>query len=211
MHDFCYVSKREVAPIKAELIDLIHRVQDYVRDDFTFQYYFVGSSSRNMITYDRKSNVGFDFDVNIVVNDDDEQYSPKEIRTSIREAFNRFVREYGYDYCEDSTSVLTIKKKSVLQSKIIHSCDIAIVYDCNDGRQQYIRFNKDKQNYTWEYRGGGFEFLPSKISWLKSNNLWGELLDYYIYKKNVNDNPEKHSRSLFAESVAEVCRKNGYR
>lgn len=211
MHDFCYVSKREAAPIKAELIDLIHRVQDYVRDDFTFQYYFVGSSSRNMITYDRKSNVGFDFDVNIVVNDDDEQYSPKEIRTSIREAFNRFVREYGYDYCEDSTSVLTIKKKSVLQSKIIHSCDIAIVYDCNDGRQQYIRFNKDKQNYTWEYRGGGFELLSSKISWLKSNNLWGELLDYYIYKKNVNDNPEKHSRSLFAESVAEVCRKNGYR
>lgn len=63
MHDFCYVSKREAAPIKAELIDLIHRVQDYVRDDFTFQYYFVGSSSRNMITYDRKSNVGFDFDV----------------------------------------------------------------------------------------------------------------------------------------------------
>lgn len=211
MHDFCYVSKREAAPIKAELIDLIHRVQDYVRDDFTFQYYFVGSSSRNMITYDRKSNVGFDFDVNIVVNDDDEQYSPKEIRTSIREAFNRFVREYGYDYCEDSTSVLTIKKKNVLQSKIIHSCDIAIVYDCNDGRQQYIRFNKDKQNYTWEYRGGAIELLPSKISWLKSNNLWGELLDYYIYKKNVNDNPEKHSRSLFAESVAEVCRKNGYR
>lgn len=70
MHDFCYVSKREAAPIKAELIDLIHRVQDYVRDDFTFQYYFVGSSSRNMITYDRKSNVGFDFDVNIVVNDE---------------------------------------------------------------------------------------------------------------------------------------------
>ena len=127
MHDFCYGSKREAAPIKAELIDLIHRVQDYVRDDFTFQYYFVGSSSRNMITYDRKSNVGFDFDVNIVVNDDDEQYSPKEIRTFIREAFNRFVREYGYDYCEDSTSVLTIKKKNVLQSKIIHSCDIAIV------------------------------------------------------------------------------------
>ena len=163
MHDFCYVSKREATPIKAELIDLIHRVQDYVRDDFTFQYYFVGSSSRNMITYDRKSNVGFDFDVNIVVNDDDEQYSPKEIRTSIREAFNRFVREYGYDYCEDSTSVLTIKKKSVLQSKIIHSCDIAIVYDCNDGRQQYIRFNKDKQNYTWEYRGEDLNFYLLKF------------------------------------------------
>ena len=51
MHDFCYVSKREAALIKAELIDLIHRVQDYVRDDFTFQYYFVGSSSRNCNTF----------------------------------------------------------------------------------------------------------------------------------------------------------------
>ena len=163
MHDFCYVSKREAAPIKAELIDLIHRVQDYVRDDFTFQYYFVGSSSRNMITYDRKSNVGFDFDVNIVVNDDDEQYSPKEIRTSIREAFNRFVREYGYDYCEDSTSVLTIKKKNVLQSKIIHSCDIAIVYDCNDGRQQYIRFNKDKQNSHGNIEGEDLNFYLLKF------------------------------------------------
>ena len=106
MHNFEYVPKEEWEPIRDELFEIIHRLQDEVRDDFTFQYYFVGSSSRNMITYDRKSNVGFDFDVNIVVNDDDEQYSPKEIRTSIREAFNRFVREYGYDYCEDSTSVL---------------------------------------------------------------------------------------------------------
>lgn len=35
------------------------------RSDFTFQYTFIGSSSRNMITYDAKSNIGFDFDVNI--------------------------------------------------------------------------------------------------------------------------------------------------
>ena len=55
MHDFCYVSKKEAAPVKAELLDIIHEVQDIVRDDFTFQFTFIGSSSRNMITYDRKS------------------------------------------------------------------------------------------------------------------------------------------------------------
>ena len=54
MHDFCYVSKKEAAPVKAELLDIIHEVQDIVRDDFTFQFTFIGSSSRNMITYDRK-------------------------------------------------------------------------------------------------------------------------------------------------------------
>ena len=81
MHDFRYVSKKKAAPVKADLLDLIHEVQDLVRDEFTFQYDFVVSSSRNMITYDAKSNIGFDFDVNFHVNDDDENYTPKQIRT----------------------------------------------------------------------------------------------------------------------------------
>lgn len=95
MHDFCYVSKKEAAPVKAELLDIIHEVQDIVRDDFTFQFTFIGSSSRNMITYDRKSNIGFDFDVNIEVNDYDENYEPKEIRTIIRKALDKVARQYA--------------------------------------------------------------------------------------------------------------------
>ena len=209
MHDFCYVSKKEVAPVKAELLDIIHEVQDAVRDDFTFQFTFIGSSSRNMITYDRKSNIGFDFDVNIEVNDDDENYEPKEIRTIIRKALDKVARQYGYDYCEDSTRVLTIKKKDRPNSRIIHSCDFAIVNNCGGGRQQYIRYNKDHQTYTWEYQGG-FETLPDKIDWLNENGYWGELRDYYIEKKNTNSNPQKHSRSIYAEAITEMCQKQGY-
>ena len=37
---------------------------------FTFQYEFIGSVKLNMVTCDVKSNIGFDFDVNIMVNDD---------------------------------------------------------------------------------------------------------------------------------------------
>ena len=79
MHHFEYVSKRQAAPYKAELIEIIHRVQDEVREDFTFQFTFIGSSHRNMITVDPTTNIGFDFDVNIEVNDDDEDYSPEQI------------------------------------------------------------------------------------------------------------------------------------
>ena len=114
MHDFRYVSKKEAAPVKADLLDLIHEVQDEVRDKFTFQYEFVGSASRNMITYDAKSNVGYDFDVNFEVNDDDNNYTPKQIRTIIRNAIDKFAPLHGYDYCEDSTRVLTIKQKHYL-------------------------------------------------------------------------------------------------
>lgn len=211
MHDFRYVTKKQAQPIKDELYQILYMVQDLVRDNFTFSFTPIGSSSRNMITYDAKSNIGFDFDINIEVNDDNEDFEPKEIRTIIRTAIDRVAPRYGYKSCEDSTRVLTIKKVDTSHSRIIHSCDFAIVYNCTYGRQQYIRFNKDNNYYYWEYQGKGFVGLEKKMDWLKRENLWGELQDYYIYKKNCNDNPDKHSRSIFAESINEMCQKNGYR
>lgn len=210
MHDFIYVTKKEAMPVKKELISLINEVQNLVRQNFTFRFDFVGSSKRNMVTYDRKSNIGYDFDVNIEVNDDNEKYSPDKIRSIIMTAINKVASKYGYDFCEDSTSVLTIKVKNTARSRIIHSCDFAIVNNCETGEQQYIRFNKDNQNYTWEYRGNGFVDLPQKIEWIKRNKLWNELKEYYIEKKNNNTNPQKHSRSIFAETVNEICQKNNY-
>ena len=41
MHNFEYVPKKEWEPIRDELFEIIHRLQDEVRDDFTFQYHFV--------------------------------------------------------------------------------------------------------------------------------------------------------------------------
>ena len=90
----------------------------------------------------------------------------------------------------------------------MHSCDFAIVFNGRNG-QQYIRYNKDTGSCTWEFQGDGFEALPEKIDWLKDNDLWGALQDYYIDKKNRNNNPDKHSRSIFAESVNEMCQKCG--
>lgn len=210
MHDFRYVRRKEAQPIKDELYQILYEVQNLVRDKFTFSFKPIGSSSCNMITYDTKSNIGFDFDINIEVNDDDENFKPKEIRTTIRNAIDRVAPRYGYKYCEDSTRVLTIKKVNTFTSRIIHSCDFAIVYNCNDGRQQYIRFSKENNYYSWEYQGKGFIDLDKKIDWLKNKKLWKKLQDYYIEKKNSNENPDKHSRSIFAESINEMCQKNGY-
>lgn len=207
MHDFIYVTKASSQPVKNELIQIIHEVQNIVRPDFTFQFRLVGSASKNMITYDRKSNIGFDFDFDLEINDDDEEYTPEETRHIIKKAIDQVAPRYGYKHCEDSTRVLTIKKVNTFTSQIIHSCDFALVYNCGDGRQQCIRFNKDYNNYTWEYQGKGFKRLENRITWLKTNGYWGELQDYYIDKKNCNNNPDKHSRSIFAESINEMYQK----
>ena len=125
----------------------------------------------------------------------------------MRNEIDRVAPKYGYKHCEDSTRVLTIKKVNTFTSQIIHSCDFALVYNCKDGRQQYIRFNKKNGNYTWEFQGKGFKNLDNKIAWLKQNGYWIELQDYYIDKKNSNDNPDKHSRSILAESINEMYQK----
>lgn len=204
MHDFVYVTKSSAKPVRDELYEIIHQVQNLVEDYFTFQFRPVGSSSMNMITYDRKSNIGFDFDFDLEINDDNEDYTPKEIRNIMRNAIDQVAPKYGYKHCEDSTRVLTIKKVNTFTSQILHSCDFALVYNCRDGQHQYIRFNKKNGNYTWEFQGKGFKYLNDKIIWLKHNGFWGELQDYYINKKNLNNNPNKHSRSILAESINEI-------
>jgi len=207
MYHYEYVSKKQAAPYKAELIEIINKVQDEVRDDFTFQFTFIGSSSRNMITFDPTTNIGFDFDVNLEVNDDDENYSPDEIRTIIRNALTRISRQYGYNKCEDSTRVITIKAIDQWRSSISHSCDFAVVYNGKKG-QQYIRLNKETGKYTWEFQKQPYEDLEKRADYLKEKGHWNEVLKVYLDKKNSNDNPDKHSRSLYAETINECYRRH---
>lgn len=215
MHDFVYVPKDEWEPVRNELFEIIHGLQDEVRNEFTFQYHIAGSGKNRMITRDLKSNIGFDFDVNIEVNDPDENYAPDEIRNILRNGLDRVTRPYGYpvfgyDYAEDSTRVLTIKVKDRSNSQILHSCDFCIIYECSDGRQQYIRYNKKQQSYSWEYQTKGFQELPAKIEWIKQHGLWQQVRCSYINNKNANTDHNKKSRSIFAETIEQVCRKNGY-
>lgn len=207
MYHFEYVSKKEAAPYKAELIEILHQVQDYVRDDFTFQFTFIGSSSRNMITYDPTTNIGFDFDVNITVNDDDEDYSPEEIRTILHNAFSRFMTVYGYNKCEQSTRVISIKVVDQWSSRVIRSCDFAVVYEGRNG-QQYIRFNKERNYFSWEFQTQPYKELEFRADYLKENGHWNEVLEVYLDKKNNNYNPDKHSRSLYAETINECFRRH---
>ena len=206
MCSFEYVSKAKWKPIKKELVELIHYVQDEIREDFTFRYDFVGSSKRNMITYDTKSNIGFDFDVDIEVNDDDESYSAKEIKQKLMNAFNRsrYRLKTYYNSCEDSTRVFTIKMIDHQKSRVIHSCDFAIVYNCSDGSQQYIRHNKSQNNYFWSEQTKRFSDLTRLEKAIKKHGLWNKVKDLYIDKKNKNTNIYKKSRSLYAETIHEV-------
>lgn len=226
MYNFEYVTQKELQPVKRELIELIEQAKEKLRDDVTFNYSFVGSSKRNMVTRDIKSNHGFDFDVNLKVKDG----NPKYIRTRIMHAFKEVMDEvsykrkwqmnnpffktdfspYDYNKCEDGTRVFTIKAKDTEHSRIIHSCDFAIVKNDHENGEMYIRFNKNTHSYTWEKQSAGFKNLSAKEEFCKDNKLWTEVRELYLEKKNLNTDKNKKSRSIYAETVHEICQENGY-
>ncbi len=213
MYHYEYVTKKEAAPYREEISDIIHEVQDLLRERFTFSYDFIGSSARNMITCDYTTNKGFDFDVNLRINDEDEEFSAEEIKRTLMTAIDRIATRRGYRNCEDSTRVITLKKHASLSNRIEYSCDFAIVNDYIDAkgnkRQQYIRYNKKQRSYVWAEQNDGYG-LGKKIEWIKQHNLRNEVLDLYLQKKNRNTNPDKKSRALYAETIHEICQKNGY-
>lgn len=125
---------------------------------------------------------------------------------------NVVAKRHGYDYPEDSTRVLTLKCKDQAQSKILHSIDFAIIkeYVNEDGdkRRICIQFDKRKGQYIWCEQPNGEYDLPERIEFLKDEGLWNELREYYLNKKDENENPDLHSRQLLSMAVNELIQKN---
>lgn len=216
-HDFKFLSKKDpkVVAARDSLLTLLSEVRDDLKSQYTFQHRIVGSYARNMITYDEKSNVGFDLDVNIFPNDDGEKFDAKQIKWLFKMALDKHVLSHGFDYAEDSTRVLTVKAKDRQRSRVLYSIDFAFVYNYKDNdnsmHQQYIHYNKKQGSYTWEEQPKGFYMLPEKIKWIKAQGIWESALKpYYLEKKNYNKDPHTHSRTIFANVVHEICQKYGY-
>ena len=215
LHNFKYVSKRS-AKVRAAYNDLMVLLQEVRNDlkEYTFQHKVVGSYSRDMMTYDEKSNVGFDFDVNIYPNFDKKGYTAKDIKLFFKKALDKHVKKHGFDYAEDSTRVLTIKVKDTRESRIIYSIDFAFVYDLdNNGKkcQLYIHYNKKQNTYELKKQPSDYYELAERVDWIKKNGLWdSELKPLYLKKKNENSKQSVHSRQIFSMTVNEICMKYGF-
>ena len=152
MHNYEYVPQKQIKPIKKDVIELLKSVQDEVREHFTFHFDPVGSTSRNMVTWEPNRNTGFDLDYNITINYGWNKNKPYEIHKIFFNAFRKHMGKYNFSKIEESTSVITIKVVDRVNSKIEHSCDFAIVHRCDDGRVKYIKNDKKRKVINWEYR-----------------------------------------------------------
>lgn len=51
-------------------------------------------------------------------------------------------------------------------------------------------------------------FQKKRIKWINDNGVWQEVRNKYLSNKENNSNPNKKSRSIFAETVAQVYNEN---
>ena len=95
-HDFKFISNHspQVKSTYSDLMEILSLVHDDLRKQYTFQHKPVGSYSRNMITHDAKSNIGFDFDINIYPNDEENRFTAKQIKLLFKQSLDKFAYRY---------------------------------------------------------------------------------------------------------------------
>ena len=131
MSKYEYVSKNEYQPVRLELEDIIKKTQKILRRDsgITFRFELIGSGSKHLITRIKNGNKGFDFDYNLIVNyDNGDMWKADYARKEITKALDKAILGTKYDHPQNSEVAMTIKVKDTKKSKIIHSCDFAVVY-----------------------------------------------------------------------------------
>lgn len=204
------VPKSEYRPVRVEIEQIINRVQDILRNDFTFRFQLVGSGKKHLITRIKNGNKGFDFDYNLILNCESGYcWKPKFAKEKLLNAFDQAICGTEFDHPENSTTSITIKVKDTKNSRIIHSCDFAVIYypELEDDEYpyfKYIRNNKKKgqSNYSWEKRNFSVN-IDYKFEWLKENieGYWEAIKEEYLKVKNSNKDPNKHSFQLYFETI----------
>lgn len=212
-----FVSKAEYTPVRREIEKLIRHAQDkmWEMDGKTFQFQLVGSGKRHLITRKIGGNKGYDFDYNLIIQGPGKGYCYKAelVKQRLMRAFSAAVKGTVYSFPEDSTSVITIKAIDRKNSRILHSCDFAIIYyGKHQGTDGYYYLRKDKSPYgpipsvTYDFKFRQLPFEPkekvAEISRQKSDG-WKMIQAEYLKVKEY-DQKEKPSYSLYIEAINNV-------
>ena len=209
---FEYVPKSEYQPFKLEVDEILKSIQRDLRENgiLTFQFNLIGSAKRKLITRVENGNQGFDLDYNIVIQRifNNRYKNAKLLKQKFIDLFNKYFDD-SYDYSEDSTSVITIKKQNAQRNKVICSVDFAIVsyYEDEEGleRQEYIRFDKNTGNYSWALRKVATNHRHVE-DLIKEKNLWEDVK--VLYLNNKNKEPYKKSRIVYYQTLETIYRRN---
>lgn len=206
-----YVTKAEYQPVREEIEKIIRKVRTYMwkHHQTKFQDRLIGSGKRHLITRIENGNGGYDFDYNLIIAAPEQgyRYNADVVKRQFMQAFSFALKGTKYSAPQDSTSAITIKVIDKKQSKVLHSCDFAIIYYENDIETDgyyYLKNNKSQNQYVFEYRNLSRNIDVKLQEILSYSNGWNDIRDEYLKLKNNNRDNNKHSLSLYLEAIHNV-------
>ena len=202
-----FAKQSEVKELEAWCMEILHAVQDDVREFFTFDIRLIGSGDKRLVT--QNSDESFDLDYNIILQKDKKGLldDPKQIKNIFVKSFKSILEEYvaDYNYVSDSTSVITAKL--IRNNKINFSFDVAIIVEGDDG--YFYRLTNDKRTgrYIWNQVKQSANYFE-RFKAVKENGYWEEFKERYLKLKNMHLSRQDgiKSFSIFLETLHEFCR-----
>ena len=205
MGNYEYVSKDEVRPYKELFEEVFRKIQKELKkkNGLTFSFALVGSAKRNLVV--RHHNKGFDCDYQLYLQRNKQELSAEKIKKLLIKKFDEKMPS-EFDYCEDSTSSITIKKKITKQSKIEFSYDIVIM-DLYEDASYILRKNGSGQ-YVWNQLPD-FTSFKDDYRQIAGADMWEDLRQCYYDKRIAKNNgspkyKDKKSFQLLHQAVKET-------
>ena len=202
--------KRELKEIREVCEQIIKSIQSsWLKEYFTFQFNLIGSGGVKLVT--RNGSDGeYDLDYNLIIQKDKQNLfsNPKRIKEIFIEAFDDVNPNFGFKNAENSSSVIT--SKLVYDNRLYFSFDVAILCEGYNGNYLKITQNKKTSQYYWSEIKSSRNY-KSKMNALKKLDVWNEVRNLYLSKKNMHlsRQDEIASFSVLLETLNELSSQYG--
>lgn len=198
--------------LKSTCSNIVNQLVQSINNDsvMTVKAFLVGSGAKNLITQNANNPIDLDYNICIINTKSIKINNGYEIKEYIRKQFNRVLKANRLNECQDSTSALTTRKMYFKKGDPTEfSIDIAITFRNNSGWHKLIHektgFVKYDRYYWNEILNS--RCLEKKVYDIKMNDLWNEVRDTYLEKKNfyLKRNDKTHpSFIVYIETVNQI-------
>lgn len=214
-----YIEDKEfLKNLRSVCSDIVNQLVQQINNDgeLLVEAHLVGSGARNMVTQNANEPVDLDYNLCIVDTFGMDINDGRCLKEYIRKRFNIVLKRNGWGDCGDSTSVLATEKRPFPKgNKTKFSIDLAIVQKQGDS---WFRLIHHKTGFVhldqWYWNEAPHSNgLSKRVNTLKRNDLWTEVREVYLRKKNAylcKQDPYHPSFIAYIEAVNEVYHKNFY-
>lgn len=207
-----YVEDKEfLGKMRSDCGEMMQELCHVLKETYAISanFYLVGSGAKNLIMQNENNPIDLDYNLEIVKCEDFSDC--REIKESVRKAFNTVLKNNGLSDCQDSTAVLTSREIYFTKGNDTRfSIDIGIVLHETDDTWYRLIHKKTgfsyNDQYVWE-EAPHSKGLSKKVKYIKDQGKWQLVRDQYrdIRNRYLRQNDYNHPAFIcYIEAVNNV-------